>query len=233
MGSEQDHSKYKEFGRCITTNAQSRRTKPLHTSGQCDCEEFEDSQRELRAIISQNQPPLLQLFRDENIKLQSCDLAKAAEKYVAISHSWSDGLGSPAKNIMSKCHLMRLSQRVHSVAKRQGQNEGNTQNYYSLFLIDTLSVPGEEGPLKPKAIASIEQVYREASAVLVLEARLEVGNAPMSSTNRLLRVASSSWWTRFWTLQECIFAKELYFQFHDCAFYTSRIDSLDRRTRPI
>ena len=115
---------------------------------------------------------------------------------------------------MSICQFQKIYHRVELVAAKYSSELVN-HGQSSLFWIDTLCIPGTEGQLKTKAIAMMERVYRKAKVVLVLESSLEALSAEEPLAKRLLQIASAAWYTRLWTLQEGIFAKQLEFQFRD------------------
>ncbi|MCJ1319161.1 hypothetical protein MMC15_004494 [Xylographa vitiligo] len=86
------------------------------------------------------------------------------------------------------------------------------------FWIDTLCVPANESKAKSTALAMMEDTYRRASIVLVVDAGLKQLDSRVTSSFQLaISIASSRWWTRLWTLQEGAFAKALYFQLSDIA----------------
>ena len=213
---DRDHSKCEEVGQCVATTIQPREQKPMHISSNCGCNEFEVRQEHLNNIIAQDHLPLLKLSVDSVPEILEYDMLKDSSSldYIAISHLWSDGLGVPSCNIMSICQFQKIYHRVQLVrAKYTSEQENHGRP--SLLWIDTLCIPGTESPLKTKAIAMMEHVYRKAKAVLVFDSSLESLSIETPLAKRLLQIASATWYTRLWTLQEGIFAKELEFQFRD------------------
>ena len=213
---DRDHCKCGEFDQCVATTNQPRVQKLMHTSSDCVCDFFEVRQEQLDDIIAHDRIPLLRLSMDGQPEILEYDILKdnSSLDYVAISHLWSDGLGVPSSNIMSICQFQKIYHRVELVAAKYSSELVN-HGQSSLFWIDTLCIPGTEGQLKTKAIAMMERVYRKAKVVLVLESSLEALSAEEPLAKRLLQIASAAWYTRLWTLQEGIFAKELEFQFRD------------------
>jgi hypothetical protein len=111
-----------------------------------------------------------------------------------------------------------------------------------LFWIDTLCCPAIDGPGKRLAISKLVNVYRGAKHVLVLDVSLtSYSSAPMSLSEKLLRIFTSPWMRRLWTLQEGALASSLYFQFADQAIslialekeINSGILFTDMRTRAV
>jgi hypothetical protein len=87
-----------------------------------------------------------------------------------------------------------------------------------LIWLDTLCCPAKNGLGKQIAIEKIRLVYQRAKHVLVLDAGLMAYEArAQDATEVLVRIFTSSWMRRLWTLQEGALAKSLYFQFADIA----------------
>ncbi|XP_044724250.1 uncharacterized protein HRG_02146 [Hirsutella rhossiliensis] len=59
------------------------------------------------------------------------------------------------------------------------------------------------------------RVYRDAAAVLVLDGGLQLCRSTEPLATRLMRVLTSGWMRRLWTLQESVLSKELHFAFAD------------------
>ena len=88
------------------------------------------------------------------------------------------------------------------------------------FWIDTLCVPKTN---KLPALQIMSKSYGLAAAVLVVDAGLEMTSMTAHPQERLLRIRISTWMSRLWTLQEALFAQELYFQFAEAACTTGSI----------
>jgi len=69
------------------------------------------------------------------------------------------------------------------------------------FWMDTLCVPLDR-EARSLAISRLRDVYLNANSVLVLDAELEVLTAQMSDRELLVRMHTSGWMRRMWTLQE-------------------------------
>jgi hypothetical protein len=82
---------------------------------------------------------------------------------------------------------------------------------------DTLCVPvGDEyKPARRKAIISMRQIYQKASKVLVLDGDLSTRSGYCSIVEIYIRIVTSTWMRRLWTLQEGYVAEDLYFQFQE------------------
>jgi len=65
--------------------------------------------QEVRKIIEEGGIPLVLIDTSSSGGLDLRVRAAAArDRYIAISHVWSDGLGNPALNALPKCQLERL-----------------------------------------------------------------------------------------------------------------------------
>ena len=94
------------------------------------------------------------------------------------------------------------------------------------FWIDTICVPLKPEDIKQAAIINMQNVYKSANRVLVLDADLL--RAQISASNPDSHVAIredvsalitvSTWSKRFWTLQEGVLPKRLWFQFANDAY---------------
>ena len=87
------------------------------------------------------------------------------------------------------------------------------------FWMDSLCVPSAR-PQRKKAIKLMAATYRNAAKVLVIDdsVRTMCHSEHNSWPEILLRVATSAWVRRVWTLQEGILARELYFELADGVF---------------
>jgi hypothetical protein len=85
------------------------------------------------------------------------------------------------------------------------------------FWIDTICVPmGQNDTNKKKAVDQMEQIYRSAVQILVVDPLLRTMSFETSLDSDIAaRLATSSWWTRCWTFQEGILAQPLIFRLAD------------------
>jgi hypothetical protein len=206
--------------RCAQTMLRPQEYRTKHVSGCLGCHDMVASRAELHDILLQrNTFPLVFCINegDDSDAVRfveySSDIA-----YVAISHVWSDGLGNLERNAIPRCQMLRLSSLVQELP-------GKASNCV-LFWLDTLCIPPdtsaddkEAQDAQSVAIGFMRQTYENACAVLVLESWLLKHQTQGCSTAEvLLRILSSSWNTRLWTLQEGALAREILFQFADAAF---------------
>jgi len=105
----------------------------------------------------------------------------------------------------------------------------NANSPTAAFWIDALCVPHDR-VLRKRAIALMAQTYRNATAVLVLDAGILACSSAAPLEERLLRVVTSGWMQRLWTLQEALLARKLYFAFSDCIVSADELCTISSRT---
>jgi hypothetical protein len=133
------------------------------------------------------------------------------QPYVAISHVWMDGMGNQKGNALPRCQLRRLQRLVNSLY-------GAAQTEPIPFWIDTLCVPREPRESRDKAINKMAATYQNADKILVLDANLFTNTLASCRTNDteiFMRILSTNWIRRLWTLLEGVLGKSLYFAFFD------------------
>lgn len=120
--------------------------------------------------------------------------------YVAISHVWADGIGSTTEVGLPKCQLRRLASITENLVPG------------GAFWLDSLCVP-ELRAIRKKAIGLMGETYRRATKVLIIDSGIRACPIDAPLEQKLLRVLTSGWMQRLWTLQEAVLAKELVFEF--------------------
>jgi hypothetical protein len=137
--------------------------------------------------------------------------SNSRQQYVAISHVWMDGMGNQDGNALPRCQLRRLQRLVNSLY-------GTSQTEPIPFWIDTLCVPREPRESRSKAINKMAATYRDADKILVLDANLfmnPLASCQTDHTEIFMRILSTNWIRRLWTLLEGVLGKSLYFVFSD------------------
>ncbi|PLB36801.1 uncharacterized protein BDW47DRAFT_132600 [Aspergillus candidus] len=198
--SSEDHGQCSREG-CVRNNiANSDEYRPgQHVRNHCHCQNLAAGD-EVKALLCQGKIPVIQKGPATETCLRPADAATT--KYVAISHVWADGLGSTAEVGIPLCQIDRI------LAKTRMEVHGGT------FWMDSLCVP-KERPLRKKAIGLMERTYRDAAAVIVLDSAIQSLSESMPRELKLLRILSSGWMQRLWTLQEGVLAKTILFAFVD------------------
>ncbi|EMD33831.1 hypothetical protein CERSUDRAFT_98376 [Gelatoporia subvermispora B] len=132
----------------------------------------------------------------------SCDKSSGIP-YVAISHVWADGLGSTTEDGLPSCQVQELAMMARHLVPDSGA-----------FWIDSLCVPRDK-PSRKRAIGRMAEIYREADAVLVIDSGIQKCSLQTPYTEIKLRIVTSGWMQRVWTLQEACLARKLYFKLSD------------------
>ncbi|KAI0752505.1 hypothetical protein C8Q80DRAFT_1267050 [Daedaleopsis nitida] len=134
--------------------------------------------------------------------------------YVAISHVWADGLGSTSEVGLPTCQVARISNLVQEISPR------------GVFWLDSLCIP-EDATARRRAISLMAKTYVHASAVLVIEASVRrLCSSTLLIEENLMRIVTSAWMQRVWTLQEGMLAQRLYFLFSDGIIDRARLQEL-------
>ncbi|OCH86591.1 hypothetical protein OBBRIDRAFT_890380 [Obba rivulosa] len=140
-------------------------------------------------------------FRDGTV-LDAICTSTIDTPYVAISHVWADGLGSTTEVGLPTCQLRWVT----STARRLVPG--------GAIWLDGLCVPKEKESRK-RAIGLMGKTYRDAAVVLVLDSGIQSCSVKAPIAERLLRIVTSGWMQRLWTLQEAVLARRIVFQFAD------------------
>jgi Heterokaryon incompatibility protein (HET) len=189
---------------CVAYNVVEGTYLQKHTD-ECDgkCPEVGIDVEGTSIMLERQDIPVFRFCGTGNLQPHS---AISAERYVAISHVWKDGLGNPSGNIMHACQITRIQKLIDSLYD-------NLRPVY--FWIDTLCVPVHHKNLRNLAIRSMHKTYSQANRVLVLDSELQQVTMDISYQEALLRIRVSGWMRRLWTLQEGALAKQLFFQFRE------------------
>lgn len=212
---------------------------PRHMSPDCTCPGMISlSEESLIEIYEQDCIPCFSIGRTSDgslgIALNAISLDSAAQKdpsnrYVALSHVWTEGMGNPAANALPFCQLSyvqywaMLAQQIvdkAEAAERHG-NPNSTgvdvsrtpQNEPVNLWIDTMCCPSTPGPGKNLCLAKMCDIYANAHAVLVRSAALEamditpfVNDPDAGVMDLAAQLYLSPWMRRMWTLQEGVLA---------------------------
>lgn len=189
-----------------------------HVSDSCECEFLHADERKLVDCLEKDCLPLLRLSKQSNLDEMSIEIVPSTDStsYVALSHVWADGLGNHTATALPHCQLSRLKALID-----------NLRHEYSdtpemLLWCDTLCCPVASPKGKILALKQMFRTYDNASVVLVLDRGLVTNRVGgMSDDEACIRIATSRWMTRLWTLQEGALParrNKLWFQFTEKAF---------------
>ena len=186
-----------------------------HRYDDCQCTNFSIDVDEVIRILSRGSLPILRIVPGSNLDELHVSVEEATDNlnYVALSHVWADGLGNPYANSLPRCQLQLLDELLRGFTKVE-HSEARGQGMY--IWVDTLCCPVKPLEAKRLALSRMKTPYTEASHVLVLEASLRVVNAlHLDPIEICLRIFTSGWMRRLWTLQEGALPQSLCFQFAD------------------
>ena len=190
-----------------------------HVNEDCTCEELTIDSKTLFQILSGGSLPLLRLHHDQSLAQIVADIVPSndASRYVALSHVWAQGLGNPHANGLPRCQLSYLWKLVKQLHKASDPEDAREL----LLWCDTLSCPVRPKEARELAIREMYRTYENATYVLVLDKSLLSYDLEAIHLDELcMRILSSSWRRRLWTLQEGALAaikSRLWFQFRDNA----------------
>lgn len=172
-------------------------------SSEIPCKYSKPSFEEIEQYILGEGIPVITLANGPDDISVNLQVHRASDiPYVAISHVWADGLGSTTEVGLPTCQLRRLASLTSKI--RPG----------AAFWTDSICIP-EARHLRKKAIAMMARTYSEAVAVLVLDGGLQRCYSTEPRGVKILRVLTSGWMRRLWTLQEAVLSKELHLVFAD------------------
>ena len=210
--STRDHSNCHRDQCKALQQADTKDYRPRHAIENCQCPLVGPNQEQIMELIRKGEVPLVSYSDTQGLQIGSFRQGESHQHpYIAISHVWADGLGNPNANAMHQCQFVLMQKRVRMVAEQLHGLDAHLQSSM-YFWIDTICVPAENVPEKGMAIASMETIYKEAAAVLVIDSELELIHESSSPAYIAAMIGSSIWLTRLWTIQEAAFAKQLYFQ---------------------
>ncbi|KAI0650024.1 hypothetical protein C8Q79DRAFT_941974, partial [Trametes meyenii] len=170
-----------------------------HVHPTCDCEYTKPPLDDVLRHLSEGIVPIM-VYDGGKLCVRSAN----STAYVAISHVWADGMGSNTERGMPTCVVARLAALTRVLLPDAGA-----------FWLDSLCVPDRREPRK-LALKLMAKSYRDAAKVLVIEECIRTQcSLEKPWEENLLRIRTSGWLRRVWTLQEGLLARELYFEFKD------------------
>lgn len=248
-----DHSRCSKESRCVAYNIDDTTFEGRHVGKCSGCTRIDAPLEEMMSILEAGDIPLLACHHDgRDLQLSYIKLSSSTQ-YTAVSHLWSDGLGTPSTNSLPKCQLQRLVERVQ-VAESYGRKKswfGKKGRYIklatdpTLMWLDVYCVPASTASndlariksLKAAAINRMVPTYALARQTLVLDYELQhytpiTTDAVQAAAEEefLARMVISGWRSRCWTHQESQVSRRILIQ---CRGSTVAFDhSLYRPPRP-
>ena len=234
-----DHSRCSAESRCIAYNIDNGTFKGRHAEKCSGCSQVEAPLEEMMSILEDGDIPLLRCHRKADspgeLSLSYAKLSSSTQ-FTAVSHLWSDGLGTPSLNSLPRCQLQRLVDRIQA-AESYGHGwfeRGITKCLPStssaestLLWLDVYCVPSStsstdiqrNGRLKAAAIGRMVPTYALARQTLVLDYELQNYTPATTDPVRaaaeeelLARVVVSGWRSRCWTHQESQLSRRILIQ---------------------
>ncbi|KAI0955592.1 hypothetical protein AcV7_006218 [Taiwanofungus camphoratus] len=191
--------------KCVMNSIDADNYSNRHTTESCTCLYAKPPVDPVVEALADCRVPLIAIEdwdnSDDAVEV-TCILNTAEMPYVAISHVWADGLGSTTEIGLPTCQLRRLASLTRQLLPM------------GTFWMDALCVP-ERKNMRKRAIGLMGQTYRDAAVVLVIDAGIRSCSLNASQEEKLLRVLTSAWMQRLWTLQEALLAQKLVFEFSD------------------
>ncbi|KAK3838891.1 MAG: hypothetical protein J3R72DRAFT_180973 [Linnemannia gamsii] len=158
-----------------------------HLMGECNMSDCQT--KYFKPIETTN----LVLFDTENQVLVECT---SELPYVAVSHTWFQGIFGQSSRKCGTCSLNFLRAACCKIGVRYAW-------------IDTICMPSRKD-LRPVVVGQLRDIYLLASATLVVDAGL-ICTKVTTTLDLSLAIWLSDWTSRVWTLQEGILASMLLF----------------------
>ncbi|KAI1451197.1 hypothetical protein F4805DRAFT_476372 [Annulohypoxylon moriforme] len=170
--------------------------------------------------------PLLQFSNDasDDFKLNVVEFNPDEDEgghLVTISHVWSDGWGNETTNELNRCQLNFIRNQITRA----------TGSYNTRFWMDTLVVPvGREKKWKKLAVRQIFDVFDASTHTIILDNGLsEMGpGAGDKPAEAAMRILSSVWMRRLWTLQEAYLSRNLCIPFKEEEWGANNVVNFDK-----
>ncbi|KAL8800500.1 MAG: hypothetical protein Q9182_005136 [Xanthomendoza sp. 2 TL-2023] len=208
---------------CLANQITLGRYVTKHRQEGCGCTDFLVDIEEVIRILSRGSLPLLHIKPGTDLNNLCVDVVEATSslKYVALSHIWADGLGNPYANALPRCQLRFLSELIRPLLSMP---EAPISDQGTYLWIDTLCCPVEPPEAKRMALSQMKVPYTGASHVLVLDSSLrDVDTSGLDPIEICIRIFTSGWMRRLWTLQEGALPENLVFQFKTTALDLRRL----------
>ncbi|THV07681.1 hypothetical protein K435DRAFT_265252 [Dendrothele bispora CBS 962.96] len=183
---------------CIIHNIDPSNYVNRHVTATCNCTYAKPALEKIMDLLGTGDIPVIETCDSDLLGTSN----GMRTPYVAISHVWSDGLGSTSEVGLPTCQISHLARLARHLITNGS------------FWIDALCVP-KQSDMRKKAIGLMAETYRRANVVLIIDAGIRSCALSASPEEKLLRIITSAWMQRLWTLQEGLFASKLVFEFSD------------------
>jgi hypothetical protein len=197
-----------ESGSCVAFNVDVSTYEPRHMSEGCSCEKIYPPIEDVYKALQSGTFPLLDgeaMLNDDPEGRLVVTPHESGTEFLAFSHVWSDGLGSVTEKGLPRCQVAYLSRLTRVIS-------GST-----LFWIDGLCIP-KDPATRTAALHIMASTFNSASITLVLDAGMRKCSIERPLEEVILRILSSVWMRRLWTMQEGALAGRLVFLLKDYFF---------------
>ncbi|KAG0638543.1 hypothetical protein HOY80DRAFT_1047420 [Tuber brumale] len=168
------------------------------------CEHISIDVGKVAEVIGQGKTPIVSInCRDADSDHPDIQLEViTSAPYIAISHVWAHGLGNAQANSLPRCQLARIKRMVSGI---HPMNPTDSASELGIWM-DTLCIPVARHlkPLRKLSIARLEETYRNADQILVVDKDLMSASRFASRIEKATRLLCSSWMRRLWTYQEAV-----------------------------
>ncbi|SJL00896.1 uncharacterized protein ARMOST_04210 [Armillaria ostoyae] len=208
-----DHSKCTRVGCSLNNIDPNVPYVNRHADDVCHCLYSKPPVDAVIQALTQNEIPVVIIEEPGSLRdtLDITCTTSSQSRYVAISHVWADGLGSTTEDGLPTCQLRRLSELTRRLLPQER----------GALWMDALCVPVVK-EMRKRAIKLMAKTYKDAAVVLVLDAGIRSCSLDAPVEEKLLRILTSAWMQRLWTLQEALLAQKMFFELAD-----SRLVSLE------
>lgn len=222
---------------------------PQHCVPGCDCPHVQAPTDKIKKLVNSRAIPLLRIHRSRSgaLRLEAVT-AKFGDRYIAVSHVWTGGLGNPRANALPECQLNSIAATGRQVRELiEGARPYTFPNLFrrlhralslgdiDLFWVDTLCIPvrekvngretDESKDVRAAAIDRMTQIYAGAHSVVIIDPELRsLPNNLLTSDREQFfgRLLRSDWMRRCWTYQEGAMGGRLFALLQSGLVYVTR-----------
>jgi len=168
------------------------------------CEHISIDVEKVAEVIGQGKTPIVSInYLDADSDQPDIQLEViTSAPYVAISHVWAQGLGNARANSLPRCQLTKIKRMVSGIHPMSHMHSTSELGVW----MDTLCIPVAPHlkPLRKLSIARLEETYRNADQILVVDKDLMSASCSASRIEKATRLLCSAWMRRLWTYQEAV-----------------------------
>lgn len=183
-----------------------------------------------RSTVQDPRIPLISIDEQHRIVVLEHTLATPYLPFAAVSHVWADGWGNKTSNKLYTCQIKRIKRFILAIQEKE-HIDGNMPLWMDTLAIPVVcsenkkSLPADTSQLndenitemlkelKKRAIEQIHDIFCTSRFTLILDKGLigmNLNLTPQFRIDRLMRILTSMWMTRLWTLQEAFLSRKLY-----------------------